>query len=130
MAFLVALALVGLVGAIWLRSAKRARAEWLRTLNLVGRWERAGADQNKPQSLTLTGNLTAGEYMAQDGGASERGHWRLRNHTLTLTPASGHPVAFELRLFAPGKIGLDGPGREREIYLRHKDNVIALDARR
>ena len=125
------LAIGALVGIGWMRAAKRARSEWLRQLNLVGRWERASVSGNGVvRSLTFKGDFASGEYMAEEGDTEERGTWRLRGHTLTLAPERGQPGDFDLRLFANAKIGLDGPGREREIYLRTSDNVIPLRARR
>lgn len=123
------------VGAVlllrWVRVTQRARADWLRALNLIGRWERTPrAGNGHSRSITLTGDLDAGEYTAKDGDAVERGQWRLRGNTLTLAPEGGAATAFDLRLFEPGKIGLHGPGREREVYVRGSDNVIPLRARR
>lgn len=131
MFYLVALGIVGVLLLRWVRATKRARADWLRALNLIGRWERTpGAGNGEARSLTLAGNLDAGEYVAKDGDAVERGAWRLQGNTLTLAPDAGPDTTFDLRLFEPGKIGLDGPGRVREVYVRGSDNVIPLRARR
>ena len=131
MIYLAILAIGLLVGIGWMRATKRARSEWLRQLNLVGRWERApGSGNGVARSITFKGALARGEYLAKEGDAEERGTWRLQGHTLTLESEQGQPAAFDLRLFASGKIGLDGPGRERETYLRASDNVIRLRARR
>ena len=128
------LALLGVVAVVvlrWVRATKRARVEWLRAVNLIGRWERQAEDGNgQARSLTFTGDLAAGGYAAKDGETVEKGDWLLRGHTLTLSPAEGDSTEFDLRLFQPGKIGLDGPGREREIYVRSSDNVIPLRLRR
>jgi hypothetical protein len=47
-----------------------------------------------------------------------------------LEPQSGSPngplITLDLRLFAEGKIGLHGPGRERRIYVKKRSNVIPL----
>ena len=128
------LALLGVVALVvwrWVRSTQRARAEWLRAVNLIGRWERRAAEGNgEARSLTFTGDLAAGQYAGKDGETVEKGDWLLRGHTLTLSPEAGASTEFDLRLFQPGKIGLDGPGREREIYVRSSDNVIPLRLRR
>ena len=70
--------------------------------------------------------------MARDDDAVQRGEWRLSGRTLTLSPTeggaqqSGAPTRYELRLFEAGRIGLDGPGREREVYSKRDGNVIPL----
>ena len=131
MIYLVVLGVVALLVVRWARATKRARGEWLQALNLSGRWERQpGGANGAPRSLTFTGDLAAGRYEAKDGETVSRGDWRLRGHTLTLVPADGPESEFDLRLFGPGEIGLDGPGREREIYRRSSDNVIPLQVRR
>lgn len=130
-----ALLAVGLaLGYAWVRGVRRTRLAWLRQLNLVGSWERVPGDGEGARSLVLVGGLAAGDYVAKRGRgagavAEERGAWRLRGHTLVLTPGHADPRHFELRQFGPGKIGLDGPGRAREIYVRASDNVVPLRAR-
>ena len=125
------------VGALlfaWSRSARRARTEWLAALNLLGKWELEVRDDDAvpvPRALTLTGTLSAGQYVARDGDVIERGEWRLSGHTLTLAATEGPhagdgPKRYELRLFEAGRIGVDGPGREREIYIKREGNVVPL----
>ena len=124
------------VGALifaWSRKARKARAEWLRSLNLVGKWELQSGGPETParRSLTLTGTRSAGNYVARNGDAIERGEWRLSGHTLTLAATEGEgagegPKRYELRLFEAGRIGIDGPGREREIYIKREGNVVPL----
>ena len=130
---------IGGVALVWSRGARRARLEWLRKLGLLGKWQlesgAAGAgDSATPpgrRSLTLSGALSSGAYVARDGDAVQRGEWRLNGHTLTLAASEGEgagagPQRFELRLFEAGRIGIDGPGREREIYVKQEDNVVPL----
>lgn len=122
----------------WLRMMRRARETWLRALDLVGKWELDAAGNGSEavlRTLTLSGSLTSGSYVARDGDAIHRGMWRLRGHILTLEPKEGRydaagPVQYDLRLFEVGRIGLDGPGREREIYVKREGNVIRMPARR
>ena len=124
------------VGALifaWSRKARKARAEWLRSLNLLGKWELQSGAQETPahRTLTLTGTRSAGNYVARNGDAIERGEWRLSGHTLTLAATEGEaagdgPKRYELRLFEAGRIGIDGPGREREIYVKREGNVVPL----
>lgn len=114
----------------WARKARRARLAWLQSLNLVGKWECAGQSAGMRRSLTLSGDLASGSYVAKDGDATHRGDWRLRGQSLTLQPKEGDcgdgPLHYELRLFEVGKIGLDGPDRQREVYVKRGSNVIPL----
>ncbi|MCY3813246.1 MAG: hypothetical protein OXH15_15750 [Gammaproteobacteria bacterium] len=123
----------------WMRGARRRRNEWLRALNLLGKWELDAAPTNGSpaprRGLTLSGELAGGTYVARDGDVIQRGNWRLRGHTLYLEPTEGDgavtsPASYELRLFDKGKIGLDGPGRTREVYVKRESNVIPLRVRK
>ena len=121
----------GVLAFLWLRAARRGRERWLRSLDLVGKWE---LDPRPPRgasrSLTLNGGLASGSYVARDGDTVERGKWRLSGQTLTLEPEGEKDSAhYDLRLFGTGRIGLDGPGRVREIYVKRAGNVIPLRAR-
>ena len=129
---------VAAVTAFWMRGARRRRNEWLRSLNLVGKWELDAVPTNGSpahrRSLTLSGDLGGGTYVARDGDVTQRGNWRLRGHTLYVEPTEGDgavtsPASYELRLFDKGKIGLDGPGRKREVYVKRESNVIPLRVR-
>lgn len=128
----------GLLALIWWRSAGRARENWLHDLSLVGKWELETPDtlqEHTRRSLTFSGDLASGRYVARDGDNVHRGKWRLSGHTLALEPleseAGDHPGAaqFDLRLFAHGRIGIDGPGRVRETYRKREGNVIPLARR-
>lgn len=130
---------VAVVTTFWMRAARRKRHEWLRSLNLVGKWELdAGPTNGSPAHrrwLTLSGDLAGGTYVARDGEVTQRGNWRLRGHTLYVEPTEGDgvvtsPASYELRLFDKGKIGLDGPGRKREVYVKRESNVIPLRVRK
>ena len=129
---------VALLVTFWVRSSRTKRVEWLRALNLVGKWELDppgnGDDVPRRRSLTLSGELDGGTYVARDGEAVQRGNWRLRGHTLGIEPVEGdgdlQPASYDLRLFDKGKIGLDGPGREREVYIKRDNNVIPLRVRK
>ena len=115
--------------AYWLRGMRRARREWLTQLNLPGTWRLDV--QDGARLLRLGGSLDGGRYVARDGMDEEHGDWRLSGHTLVLNPDgdAGEGQRFDLRQFDTGRIGIDGPGREREIYVKRADNVIELRAR-
>ena len=134
MSYLTLLAIGLVLGGAWVRGARRARRAWLRQLNLVGGWDRVSDRGGAARSLVLAGGLASGDYVAKRGrGAAAaveaRGAWRLRGHTLVLAPQGGEPEHFDLRQFGPGKIGLDGPGRAREVYVRGSGDVVPLRAR-
>lgn len=116
---------------VYLRSVRMARRRWLTQLNLPGAWHRDAAGERR--LLRLGGELEGGRYVALDGSREESGVWRLSGHTLVLHPDdSDDPDAsqhFDIRLFDTGRIGIDGPGREREVYVKRADNVIELRAR-
>lgn len=121
-----------IVGAafLYVRGTRAARQRWLAQLNLPGAWHRDGAGARR--LLRLGGELDGGRYVALDGSDEETGVWRLSGHTLVLHPdRSDDPEAsqrFDIRLFDTGRIGIDGPGRTREIYVKRADNVIELRA--
>ncbi len=127
------LLLAVIVGAVvlYVRGTRAARLRWLSQLSLPGAWHRDGVGESRV--LRLGGELDGGRYVAQDGESEETGVWRLSGHTLVLHPdQSDDPEAsqhFDIRLFDTGRIGIDGPGREREIYVKRADNVIELRAR-
>ncbi len=76
-------------------------------------------------ALELTGSLSGGRYIETTGERIESGSWRLIGHTLSFTSAAGTSDC-DLWLFEPGRIGVDGPGRERRIYERQQNNVVPL----
>ena len=132
MSLYLAAAAVVVVAFLWLRSARRARLNWVRALDLIGQWDldaTADGSTGEARSLTLSGGPLAGPYVARDGDTIYRGTWRLTGVTLTLEPAGGRAAQYELRLFGAGRIGIDGPGRQREIYVKRDDNVIPFRAR-
>jgi hypothetical protein len=116
-------AIVSVIAVLWVRATRRSRAAWLARLNLPGTWT-AEAD-GREVMLELTGDLDRGEYVETSAGRTERGKWRLVGHSLVFTSAAGEN-ACDLRVFEEGRIGLDGPGRERRIYQRPQSNVVPL----
>lgn len=120
--------IAGILAFVWIRGTRRNRAQWLARLDLPGIWEREG----EWGRLELSGNLDRGSYRISDGDdgtSDETGRWILEGHTLRLTSASGEINDYELRLFREGKIGIDGPRRERRIYQKVPDNVVPLRGR-
>ena len=122
----VVLIVAGLV-FVWVRGTRRNRARWLARLDLPGVWEREG----EWGRLELSGDLDRGKYRISDGGSvpDESGRWLLEGHTLRLIAEDGSSDDYDLRLFQEGKIGIDGPRRERRIYQKVPSNVVPLRGR-
>lgn len=114
-----------MVAFVWVSGTRRNRLRWLSRLDLPGIWEREG----QWGRLELNGELHRGLYRfeeGQGGEGDETGHWSLEGHTLVLTTESGDATEYELRQFKEGKIGIDGPRRERRIYQKVPSNVVPL----
>ncbi len=114
-----------LTAVFWLRGARRNRLAWLRKLNLPGHW------RSETGALRFQGGGDAGTYVLSEGATKEQGRWRLQGHDLILAPDAEEPAKrYDLRLFKPGEIGIDGPGLARRIYRRQADNVVQLKSRK
>ena len=110
-----------------IRGARANRRQWLSALSLPGTWDLKNAASQSV--LSLRGSLGEGRYTWREDGGEEEGEWRLLGHTLRLTPGGGAAVDYDLRAFGDGSIGIDGPGRERCVYVRRRDNVVPLRQR-
>ena len=78
----------------------------------------------------MDGGLDGGRDRIEDPDGEERGEWALHGHKLVLTPESAESAqSYELRFFDEGKIGIDGPGRERRVYAKERSNVVPLKRR-
>ena len=118
---------VALLAALLIRGARANRREWLSTLSLPGTWVLRNAESLSV--LSFGGDLGEGRYTWREDGSEEEGAWRLQGHTLKLTPDDGDPADYELRAFGDDSIGIDGPGHQRCVYLRRRDNVVQLKAK-
>ena len=107
----------------WVQRTRTARERWTVRLALPGVWQCAAP--NGPWVLEFTGDLRSGEYIERSGRATERGRWQIHGGTIDLDSGSG-VRSYELRLFDNGSIGIDGPERERRIYVRQRSNVVPL----
>ena len=112
---------------LWIRGARANRRQWLSALSLPGTWARQNAASQS--ILSLRGGLGEGHYTLREDGSAEEGEWRLLGHTLRMRPDGGEAVDYDLRAFGDGTIGIDGPGRERCVYVRRRDNVVPLRQR-
>ena len=65
-------------------------------------------------------------YLFTDGDKTQQGSWRIGPTSLILSPDNEESFECDLRLFDTGKIGIDGPGHQRKIYMKRADNVVVL----
>ena len=124
MILLVVAAFAAVLVTLVIRSARANRREWLEALSLPGTWVLRNAESLSV--LSFGGGLDSGGYTWREQGSEQEGEWRLHGHTLRLTPEGGEAVDYDLRAFGNGSIGIDGPGHERCVYLRRRDNVVPL----
>jgi hypothetical protein len=128
---LLVLGLIAAVGWALLRSMREQRRAWLDRLDLPGTW--SGEQDGRRYRLLLEGGPASGRYReaseGPEGHREEAGRWSVSGQALRFEPERGAASECELRLFAPGRIGLHGPGRERRVYERHAGNVVRLRTR-
>ncbi len=128
MIFLIAGAAAMAVLAIWLMRARASRRRWLAELHLPGIWDLE--DASPPAVLEFSGEAEEGLYLSRSGTDVEEGAWRIAGRNLVLVPeGDARPLEYELRVFGPGSIGIHGPARERQVYLRRGDNVVPMHRR-
>jgi hypothetical protein len=126
MASILLLAIIVGAAFMWVKRTRAARERWLSKLALPGVWQCDAP--NGPWVLEFAGEASSGRYIERSGRATERGSWRLLGNAIELESESGTRT-YDLRLFDNGSIGIDGPGRERRIYVRQRSNVVPLRKR-
>jgi hypothetical protein len=126
MAGLLAIVVIAAACVLWVKRTRAARERWIARLALPGVWQCDAP--NGPWVLEFVGEPTSGRYIEQSGRATERGRWRLLGSEIEFESEAG-PRTYQLRLFENGAIGIDGPGRERRVYVRQRSNVIPLRKR-
>jgi hypothetical protein len=126
MSLLILLTVIGGAVFVWVKRTRAARDRWIARLSLPGMWQCDAP--NGPAMLEFTGDPTSGHFIERSGRATERGRWRLLGSRIELESDNGTRI-YELRLFENGSIGIDGPGRERRIYVRQRSNVVPLRKR-
>ncbi len=119
------------VTAIWgyLAMTRRSRRRWEQRLSLPGEWRVLGARDGA--RIRFMGKLTSGTYVQtrrlDTGLVEEQGRWWLRGASIHLAPDGGQPQPHELRLFADGTVGIDGPTRRHWVLERLEGgNVVPL----
>jgi len=110
----------------WIRSVRAGRGRWIARLSLPGVWSCDTVDG--PSVLEFSGESDRGTYLEQSPRATERGRWHLSGSGVIFESERG-ARRYELRLFDNGSIGIDGPERQRRIYVRQRNNVVPLRQR-
>jgi len=127
MTFLILLTIIGSAVFLWVKRTRLARDRWISRLSLPGVWQSDAP--NGPWVLEFAGDPTTGRFIERSGRATERGRWRLLGNDIELESENGATRTYALRLFENGSIGIDGPGRERRVYVRQRSNVVPLRKR-
>ena len=123
MAPLLVVIAVAVLAFAYIRGTQRNRLRWLKRLDLPGIWQWEDHDG----TLELAGSYEEGHYRFREPEGNESGRWALQGQVLVLTPESGTgPTNYDVRLFDERKIGVDGPGRTRRIYVKEHTNVVPL----
>ncbi len=123
MAPLLVVIAVAVLAFAYIRGTQRNRLRWLKRLDLPGIWQWEDHDG----TLELAGSYEEGHYRFREPEGNESGRWALQGQVLILTPESGTGSAnYDVRLFDDRKIGVDGPGRTRRIYIKEHTNVVPL----
>lgn len=133
MASLLVVISIACITVLWVKGARKNRQRWLERLNLPGLWhwqQSVAANPGAAGTLELSGGLSSGTYRLVEPDAEESGNWILKGHTLELSPVGAERTGrYDVRFFDDGKIGIDGPGRERRIYVKERTNVVPLRRR-
>ena len=130
---LVVVLLVGALAFLYVTSNRRARKDWIRKLDLKGRWHWQDGDA----TLVLTGGEDRGQFELREGGRVRRGFWQMQGHFLCLqhskrADGNGKEVAanlqerLDLHFFKPGSIGLEDEKGQRRVYVKETSNVVQL----
>lgn len=119
MSVLITLLVVGLV-ALYLRSNRKARSQWLQNLSLPGQW----ISQRDGGSLRLSGGLSGGEFQLNNTNGNDSGQWNYRGSTFTLRGQKTQ--IFTVQMFQPGVISLIRQDGTAELFHKQSTNVVAL----
>lgn len=127
MGSLIVVAAIAVIVFVWVQKTRLARKKWLNQLDLPGTWE---LSDNSSTTFEFIGELAGGNYIFSSNNMLESGEWQISGNALLLTPNDAKEgVNFEIRWFKLGEIGINGPGRERQIYQKRVDNVVQLRPR-
>ncbi len=122
MSVLITLLVAGLV-VVYLRSNRKARADWLQNLSLPGDW----ISQRDGSQLSLAGGFDSGEFIRKSETSSDSGRWRYHGDTLTMN--GERQYSFAVQMFQPGVISLIGEDGTAELFHKQSNNVVSLAKR-
>ena len=119
--------LVGVLAVlgVWIVRTRAARRSWLQLLDLPGVWGLEGSEDAKV-SIEFFGTPRDGQYIESLQDKIVAGNWRLSGSSLILTPNQQEGQKFEIRSFDVGRIGINGPGRDKQIYRKRANNVVPM----
>ena len=117
--------LVTLIVIIYVRSNKRAKQQWLTTLDLPGRW----VMQTAEGYLQLQGGLSEGTFTMQVEGDDEpqarTGNWHFSGNLLVLSSQTGQR-SFKVNFFRAGVLSLEDPDGTAMLYHKAATNVVPI----
>ena len=117
--------LVTLIVIIYVRSNKRAKQQWLTTLDLPGRWVMQTADGY----LQLQGGLSEGSFTMQAKDSDEQqersGNWHFSGNFLVLSTLTGRR-SFKINFFRAGVLSLEDPDGTAMLYHKAATNVVPI----
>ncbi len=117
--------LVTLIVIIYVRSNKRAKQQWLTTLDLPGRW----VMQTAEGYLQLHGGLSKGTFTMQAQDDDEQqvrtGNWYFSGNQLVLSTQSGQR-SFKVNFFRAGVLSLEDPDGTAMLYHKAATNVVPI----
>ena len=111
--------------AIWIVRTRSARTRWLQRLDLPGTWVLEGSEEEKVR-IEFFGTPKDGQYIESLQDKIVAGNWRLSGSSLILTPNEREGQTFDIRSFERGRIGIDGPGRDKQIFQKQANNVVPM----
>ena len=117
--------LVTLIVIIYVRSNKRAKQQWLATLDLPGHW----VMQTAEGYLQLQGGLSEGTFTMQAEGEDEpkarTGNWHFSGNLLVLSTQTGQR-SFKVNFFRAGVMSLEDPDGTAMLYHKAATNVVPI----
>lgn len=127
MSTLLVLGLIALAVIIWVTRTRSARRHWVEELNLIGQWDLEGRNIHNERIEFIGARPDRGNYMASKDETLESGSWFLTSYFLVLQPENEEQKRYELRRFEEGRIGINGPDREKQIYRKKRvSNIIKM----
>ena len=116
--------LVALIVIFYVRSNKRAKQQWLTTLDLPGRW----VMQTHNGFLQLEGGLSEGKFtlrMEDDAQQVRAGNWHFSGNSLVLSTQTGQR-SYKVNFFRAGVLSLEEPDGTAMLYHKAASNVVPI----